>query len=111
MAGLHRQTAQEAARVRDLSCGADGFHHEAPNLRTLDSRPRSYPQFSTPSSPRNSIEKMGAVRDKQRPLVEKILPIQRVALRGTEAGVADNATQFFFRRAVGHACGAHYIFF
>jgi hypothetical protein len=45
------------------------------------------------------------------PLVQEVLPIERVALRGAEAGVADDAAQLFFRRAVGYACGAHYIFF
>ena len=44
-------------------------------------------------------------------LVEEILAIQGVALGGAEAGVADDAAQLFFCRAVGYACGSHYILF
>ena len=44
-------------------------------------------------------------------LVQEVLPIQRVTLGGAEAGVADNAAQFFFGGAVGYAGGADYIFF
>ncbi len=44
-------------------------------------------------------------------LIQEILPIQRIPLRGPEARVADDAAQFFFGGAVGHACGSYYIFF
>ena len=44
-------------------------------------------------------------------LIQKVLPIQRISLGGAESGVADNAAQFLFRGAVGHACSPHYIFF
>ena len=38
-------------------------------------------------------------------------PIERVALRGLEAGVADDAAQLFFGGAVGDAGGAHHVLF
>jgi hypothetical protein len=44
-------------------------------------------------------------------LVQEVLPIQRIPLRRPEAGVADDAAEFFFGRAVGHACGSYYVFF
>src|SRR6478609_10447945 len=44
-------------------------------------------------------------------LVQEQLSVQRVASRGTEAGVADHAAQLFFRGAVGDAGGADHIFF
>jgi len=44
-------------------------------------------------------------------LVQEILPVERVSLGGAEAGVADDAAEFFFSRAVGYTCGSYYIFF
>src|SRR5258708_6884430 len=44
-------------------------------------------------------------------LVEEVLPIQRIALRRTESRIADDAAEFFFSRAVRHACGSYYVFF
>ncbi len=44
-------------------------------------------------------------------LVQEVLAVEGVALGGAEAGVADYAAQLFFCRAVGDACGSHYIFF
>ena len=44
-------------------------------------------------------------------LVQEVLPIQRISLRGAEARIADDAAQLFFGGAVGHAGGSHYIFF
>jgi hypothetical protein len=44
-------------------------------------------------------------------LVQEVLPVERIALRGAEAGVPDDAAQLFFGRAIRHACGSYYIFF
>jgi len=44
-------------------------------------------------------------------LVQEVLPIQGVALRRPESCVANNPAEFFFCRAVRHACGSYYIFF
>lgn len=44
-------------------------------------------------------------------LIQKILAVQGVALGRTESGVANNPAQFFFGGAVGHARGAHHVFF
>src|SRR5260370_32701887 len=44
-------------------------------------------------------------------LVEEVLPVQRVALGGAESRIADDAAEFFFSRAVRHACGSYYVFF
>ena len=46
-----------------------------------------------------------------RQLVEEVLPVQRIALRGTEAGIADDAAELFFGGAVGHARGADDVLF
>ena len=43
------------------------------------------------------------------PLVQEELGIQRVALCGTEAGVANDAPQLFFGGAIANTCGAHHI--
>src|SRR5580693_937754 len=43
--------------------------------------------------------------------IQEVLTVQRVPLCGTESGVADDAAQLFFCCAIGHACGADYIFF
>jgi len=45
----------------------------------------------------------------ERLLVHEVLVIQRVALGGAEAGVADDAAQLLFRGAVGDAGGAHHV--
>jgi len=44
-------------------------------------------------------------------LIQEVLPIKRIPLGRSESGVADDPAEFFFRGAVGHACGSHYIFF
>src|SRR6266496_4033655 len=44
------------------------------------------------------------------PLVQEVLPVERVALRRTEASIADDPPQLFFGRAIGHARRAHYVF-
>src|SRR5256885_678885 len=44
-------------------------------------------------------------------LDQEELCVQRVALRGAEAGVADDVAQLFFRGAIGGAGGADYVFF
>src|SRR4029077_4104226 len=44
-------------------------------------------------------------------LVQKILPVQRIPLRWTEARIAYDASQLFFGCAVVHACGADNVFF
>src|SRR5580692_1527202 len=44
-------------------------------------------------------------------LVQEVLTVESVSLGGAEAGVADDAAEFFFSRAVGYACGSYYIFF
>ena len=44
-------------------------------------------------------------------LVQEVLAVEGVALGGAEAGVADDAAEFFFGGAVGDAGGADYVFF
>jgi hypothetical protein len=44
-------------------------------------------------------------------LVQEVLPVQRIPLRGAKAGVADYSSQFFFGGAVGYTGGADYVFF
>jgi hypothetical protein len=42
--------------------------------------------------------------------IQKILPIQRIPLRRTEPRIANNPSQLFFGRAVGHARRPHNVF-
>ena len=44
-------------------------------------------------------------------LVQEILTIQRIPLRGPEACVADDSPQLFFRSAIRDASGPDYVFF
>src|SRR5262252_1476204 len=44
-------------------------------------------------------------------LVEEVCPVQGVALHRLEPGVADNPTEFFFRRAIGDTRGPHNVLF
>jgi hypothetical protein len=44
-------------------------------------------------------------------LIQEVLPIQRISLRGAEAGVADDAAEFFLGGAIVDAGGADYILF
>ncbi len=43
--------------------------------------------------------------------IQEILPIQRIPLRGPKSRIADNPPQLFFRGAVVHTGGSHYVFF
>lgn len=43
--------------------------------------------------------------------VQKHRPIERIALDGLEAGVADDATEFFFGGAVTCSSGSDYVLF
>src|ERR1700722_2892435 len=47
----------------------------------------------------------------QRTLIQEVLAIQRISLRGAKAGVADDAAEFFFGGAIVDAGGADYILF
>src|SRR5271165_2985205 len=47
--------------------------------------------------------------EKRKASVQKELRIQRVPLRRTEAGIADDAAQLFFGSAVAHTGGAHHV--
>ena len=44
-------------------------------------------------------------------LIQKHCPVERVALDGLEAGVADDSSEFFFRGAIAGAGGSDYVFF
>ena len=47
----------------------------------------------------------------QTALVQEVLPIQRIPLRGPESRVANDAAQLFFGRAIRHTRGSYYVFF
>src|SRR6185312_10632713 len=44
-------------------------------------------------------------------LVQEVLPIERVALSGAEAGIADDVPQLFFRGVIGDTRRTDYVFF
>jgi len=45
------------------------------------------------------------------PLVQEVSPVKRISLHRFKPGVADNATQLFLGRAVGHARSSNHILF
>src|SRR5271165_1524502 len=68
----------------------------------------------TPTSPATSTPKSNATDRSVRPtrrdeLIQEVLPVQRVALRGTKSRVANNPAQLFFGRAVGNPGSAHHV--
>ena len=68
-------------------------------------------QLATPASRAALASSTPAAATVRDDLVQEILPVQRIPLGWTEAGVADDSAQFFFCRAVGDAGGAHHVFF